>query len=161
MLLKLLFCVNCQTTIAYRVDHSLYFHHLWVLYTVNYIIPSHMWVLHTVRNVGSPHLWFSFLVGPPPSFLCNRSYQNPDNFKSRRSLFHPLVGPPHNELYYSPSRVGPPHCEKCGSVDVAVVIRATKIWKALCFPSTIGVDNVAFRSYQKPVNSESWRSCQT
>ena len=38
--------------------------------------------------------------------------------------------------------------------DVPVVIRAIKFWKALRFPSTIGVDNVAFRSYQKPVNSE-------
>ena len=33
------------------------------------------------------------------------------------------------------------------------------MWKTLCFPSIIGVDNVAFRSYQNPVNSGSWHSC--
>ena len=67
--------------------HSL-FHHSWIRHTVNYIIPSHMWVHHTVENVGPPHLRFSFPVGPPPSFLCNRNlqgYQNLDNFKSWRS----------------------------------------------------------------------------
>ena len=64
--------------------HSLHFHHLWVRHIVNYIIPPHMWLRHTVRNVGPPHLGFSFLVGPPPSFLCNRSfqsYQNPDSLR--------------------------------------------------------------------------------
>ena len=30
----------------------------------------------------------------------------------------------------------------------------------LCFPPTIGVDNVAFRSYQNAVNSGSWHSCR-
>ena len=30
-----------------------------------------------------------------------------------------------------------------------------KIWKTLCYLSTIGIDNVAFRSYQNPVNSGS------
>ena len=114
MLLKPLFSVNCQSqaTIAYGGDHSLHFHHLWVRHIVNYIIPSHMWVRHTVRNVGPPHLGFSFLVGRPPSFLCNRSFQS----------------------YQYPGSL---------RVDVPVVIRA------------IGADNVAFRSYQKSVNSES------
>ena len=44
-------------------------------------------------------------------------------------------------------------------VDVPAAIRATKNLKGTMLqPSTIGVDNVAFRSYQKPVNSESWHS---
>ena len=34
-----------------------------------------------------------------------------------------------------------------------------KIWKTLCFQSTIGVENVAFPSYQNPVNTGSWLSC--
>ena len=120
MLLKLLFPVNCQTTIAYRADHSLHFRHLWVRHIVNYIIPPHMWVRHTVRNVGSPHLWFSFSVGLPPSFLCNRSfqsYQNPENFKSWRSFFHHLwfhhtvnyIIPPHVWVRHAVGNVGPPH----------------------------------------------------
>ena len=53
-------------------------------HTVNYTVPPHLWVNHTVRNVGLPHLAFYFLVGPPPSSLCNRRfwvYQNPANFK--------------------------------------------------------------------------------
>ena len=131
MLLKLLFSVNCQTTIAYRADHSLHFHHLWVRYPVNYIIPPHMWVRHTVRNVGPAHLGFSFFrwVRHLPSSItvAFRATKIPTTLRA----------------------------------DVAVAIRATKTWKALCFPSTIGVDNVAFRSYQKPVNSESSHSCQT
>ena len=73
---KLLFFVNFQTTVACRAIRSFHFHHLWVRHTVNYIIPPHMWVRHTVRNVGPPHLGFSFSVGPPPSFLCNRSFQS-------------------------------------------------------------------------------------
>ena len=55
-----------------------------VVHTVNYTVPPHLWVNHTVRNVGLPHLAFYFLVGPPPSSLCNRRfwvYQNPANFK--------------------------------------------------------------------------------
>ena len=53
-------------------------------HTVNYTVPPHLWVNHTIRNVGLPHLAFYFLVGPPPSSLCNRRfrvYQNPANFK--------------------------------------------------------------------------------
>ena len=76
VLLKLLFTINCQTTVAYRDDHSLHFHHLWVRHIANYINPPNMWVRHTVRNVGPPHLGFSFVVGLPPSFLCNRSCQS-------------------------------------------------------------------------------------
>ena len=75
-LLKLLFSVNCQTTVAYRVDHSLYFHQMWVPHTANYITPFHIWVGQTVRNVGLPHLGFSFPVGPPPFFICNRSFRS-------------------------------------------------------------------------------------
>ena len=61
------------------------FHHLWDRHTVNYIIPPHIWVRHTVRNVGPPHCEkcgsgtfriFFFPVGPPPSFLYNRSFQS-------------------------------------------------------------------------------------
>ena len=53
-------------------------------HTVNYTVPPHLWVNHTVRNVGLPYLALYFLVGPPPSSLCNhrfRVYQNPANFK--------------------------------------------------------------------------------
>ena len=119
MLLKFLFSINWQTTVAYRAVYSLHFHHLWVHHIVNYIIiPSHMWVRHTVRNVGLPHLGFSFPVGPPPSFLCNhsfQSYQNPDNIKSLRSLYHHLwvrhtvnyIIPPHVCVHHT--NVGPPH----------------------------------------------------
>ena len=67
MLLKHLFCIKCQITVAYRAIHSLHFHHLWAHHTVNYIFPPHMWVRHTVRNVGLSHLGFSFPVGLPPS----------------------------------------------------------------------------------------------
>ena len=31
-------------------------------------------------------------------------------------------------------------------------------WKTLCFPSTIGIENVAFQSYQNSVNSKIWHS---
>ena len=117
------FSVNCQTTVAYRVDHSLHFHHLRVRHIVNYIIPlppPPMWVCHTVRNVGLSHLVFSFSVGPPPFFFCNRSfqsYQNPDNFKSWRSLFHLLwvhhtvnyIFPPHMWVRHTVRKVGLPH----------------------------------------------------
>ena len=66
---KLLFSVNCQTTVAYRAIRSFHFHHLWVRHTVNYIIPPHVRVRHIP-------------VGLPPSALCQRSfqsYQNPAN----------------------------------------------------------------------------------
>ena len=76
VLLKLLFSVNFQITVAYRAIRSLHFHHLWVRHTMNDIIPHHMWVRNTVRNVGLPHLGFPFPVGPPPSSLCNRSFQS-------------------------------------------------------------------------------------
>ena len=55
LLKKLLFSVNCQTTVAHRAIRSFHSHHLWVHHTVNYIIPPHMWVHHTVRNMGPPH----------------------------------------------------------------------------------------------------------
>ena len=61
MLFKLLFFINCQTTLAYRAVRSLHFHYLRVRHTVNYIIAPHVWVRHTVRNVGPQHLEFSFL----------------------------------------------------------------------------------------------------
>ena len=48
---------------------------------MNYIIPPHMWVRETARNVGLPHLAFSSPVGPPPSSLCNRSFQLPESFQ--------------------------------------------------------------------------------
>ena len=76
MLLKLLFSVNCQATVAYRAIRSLHFHHLWVHHTVNYIIFPYMWVHHTVRNVGLPHLGLLFPVGLLPSSLCNSSFQS-------------------------------------------------------------------------------------
>ena len=66
--------------VAYRVIRILHFPHLWVRHTMSYIIPPHMWVRLTVRNVRPPHLGFLFPVGPPPSSLCNhtfQSYQNP------------------------------------------------------------------------------------
>ena len=52
LLLKLLFSVNCQATVAYRAIRSFHFHHLWVHHTGNYIIPPHMWVRHI--PVGPP-----------------------------------------------------------------------------------------------------------
>ena len=58
MLLKLLFSVNCQNTVAYRAICSLYSPHLWAHHTVNYIIPPHTWVRPTVRNVGPHNLDF-------------------------------------------------------------------------------------------------------
>ena len=145
-LLKLLFSVNCQTTVAYRADHSLYFHHLWVPHTANYITPFHIWVRQTVRNVGPPHLGFSFPVGPPPSFLCNRSfqsYQNPDNFKSWHSCSY--------QSYQKPGT--PCFSSTIGVVNVA--FRATKILSA------VGVDipvDCTFQSYQYSDNFKSWRS---
>ena len=62
MLLKLLFSVNCHSTVAYRADHSLHLNKLWVHHIVNYIIPPHMWVRHTwdmwVRHVSDfPFRW--------------------------------------------------------------------------------------------------------
>ena len=98
------------------------FHHLWDRHTVNYIIPPHMWVRHTVRNVGPAHLGFSF-------------------FRWVRHL------PSSITVAFRATKI-----PTTLRADVAVAIRATKTWKALCFPSTIGVDNVAFRSFQKPNN---------
>ena len=107
MLLKLLFSVNCQATAAYRAIRSLHFPHSRVHHTMNYIISPHMYVRHTVRNVGLPHLEFLFPVGLPPSYHSLKGYLY--------LLFPSLLGPPHSELHYSPSHVGPSHCEKCGS----------------------------------------------
>ena len=105
-----------------------------------------MCVRHIVRNVGPPHLGFSFPVGPPPSFLCSRSfqsYQNPDNFKSWHSCSY--------QSYQKPKR----HCFASTIAVDNVAFRATKI------PSTVGVDirvDRSFQSYQDPDNFKSWRS---
>ena len=66
--LKLLFFVNCQTTIDFKAILSLHFHHLWVCHIVHHIVSPHMWVCNTVKNVRPPHLGFPFPVGPPPSY---------------------------------------------------------------------------------------------
>ena len=145
MLLKLLLSINCQTTAAYRVVHSLPFHHLWVRHIVNYIIPPHMWVRHIVRNVDPPHLGFSFLVGPPPSFLYNRSfqsYQNPDNYKSWRSLFYHLWVR-HTVNYIISSHMWVRH--------TATNLGKTHLgFSFLVGPSPSFLCNRSFQSYQNP-----------
>ena len=73
------------------------------------------------------------------------------SFHSYSQLSFPsLVGPPPRELHHSLLHVGPPHCEKCGSVTVA--FRYNRIL------STVVVDipvDCGFQSYQNPVNSGS------
>ena len=133
-----------------------------------------MWVCHTVRNVGLSHLVFSFSVGPPPFFFCNRSfqsYQNPDNFKSWRSLFHHLwvrhtvnyIIPPHVWVRHTVRNVSPPEDFSFRSVrhlpsSVTVAFRASKI------PTSLRVDVfVAIRTTKTlegtmlPVNYRSWQ----
>ena len=76
VLLKLLFSLNCETTIAFRGIFRLHFHHLGVCHTVHHIVLPHMWVHHTMRNESLAHLGFPFPVGLPPSLLCNHSFQS-------------------------------------------------------------------------------------
>ena len=95
-------------------------------HTVNYTVPPHLWVNHTIRNVGLPHLAFYFLVGPPPSSLCNRRfrvYQNPANFKSLHQLH---------------------------------VQQLSELLNTLETPAQLRFDNVAFRSYQNSFNTGSY-----
>ena len=133
-----------------------------------------MWVRHTMRNVGPPQLGFSFPVGPPSSFLINRSfqsYQNPDNFKSWRSLFHHLwvrhtvnyIIPPHVWVRHTVRNVSPPEDFSFRWVrhlpsSVTVAFRASKI------PTSLRVDVfVAIRTTKTlegtmlPVNYRSWQ----
>ena len=78
--------------------------------------------------------------------------------------FPSLVDLPHNELHYSPSHVGPPHCEKpssellesCQQWELTFLLTiastATKIL------STVGVDipiDCSFQRYQNPENFKS------
>ena len=99
------------------------FHHLWDRHTVNYIIPPHMWVHHTEKcGSGIFRIFFFRWVRHLPSSITVAF-----------------------SVAFRATKI-----PKTLRADVAVAIRATKTWKALCFPSTIGVDNVAFRSFQKP-----------
>ena len=147
--LKLLFSVNCQTTISFKVILSLHFHHLWVCHIVHHIVPPQMRVFHTVRNVGQPHSGFSFPVGPPPSYCSLQSYAFPS-----------LVGTSRSEFHYSPSHVGPSHwemwvCHLPQSVTIA--------FRAIRILSTVGVDipiEGSFQSFQNPIHSGIWHSCR-
>ena len=78
--------ILCQLPeIVFRAILSLHFHPLWVCHTVNHIAPPHMWPHHTMRNVDPPHLGFPFPVGPPPSSLCNHSFQSYQNHVNSES----------------------------------------------------------------------------
>ena len=112
MHLKLLFSVNCQTTIAFRAIVSLHLHHLWVCHKVHHIVSPLMWVRATVRNVGPPYLGFPFPVGLSSFYRSLQGY----SYLTLPSL----VGPPHSELHCFPSYVDPPHCEKCGSATFRI-----------------------------------------
>ena len=159
--LKLLFSVNCQTTIASRAILCLHFHHLWVYHTVHHIALPHMWVRHTVRNVSRSHLGFPFPVGLAPSYRSLQGYSY--------LTFPSLAGPP---LHYLPPPI-------CGSAtlwemwvshildfpfrwvrhlphSVTIAFRPTRI--LLIVGVDIPVDR-SFHSYQNPDNFKSWRSC--
>ena len=126
--LKLLFSVNCQATIAFRAIRSL--HYLWVCHTVHDIVPPQMWVHHIVRNMGPPHLGFPFLVGSPPSSLCNRSFQSYQNDVNSGSWQSWILS--------------------------TIAFRATKILSIVGVDIPV---NCSFQDYQNPDNFISWYSC--
>ena len=108
-----------------------------------------MWVRYTVKNVGPPHLGFPFPVGSPPSCRSLQGYSYLTSLS--------LVGPPHSELHYSPSHVGPPHRQKCRFVTFRISLSfpqsVTIAFRAYRILSTVEVDipvDRSFQSYQNP-----------
>ena len=169
MLLKHLFSINCQITVAYRAIHSLHFHHLWVRLTVNYIIPPHMWIRHT-EKCGSATFRI-FLFGGSATFLLTVAFRAtkisttlradvPVAIRATRSLKDTML--PVN--YRSWQRIFSKLPKTFQQWELpfllnAVAFRATKI------PTTFGAEfPVAFRATLSlegtmlPVNCQSYQS---
>ena len=96
-----------------------------------------------LRNVSLPHLGFPFPVGPPPSYRSLQGYS--------QLIFPLLVGLPDSELHYSPSHVGPPHCEKCGSATFRISLSGRS---ATFLPQLKGHSQLTFLSLVGPPHSE-------
>ena len=83
---------------------------------------SHSELQYSPSHVGPPHceecgpsqLGFPFPMGPPPFYHSFQGYS--------QLTFLSLVGHSHSELQYSPSRVGPPLCEKCVSATFRIFL---------------------------------------
>ena len=100
-----------------------------------------MWVRHTERNVGPSYLGFPFPMGPPPSYVSLHGYSY--------LTFSSNAGPPNSELHYSPSHVGPPHCEKCGSVTFGISLSSGSATSCQQWDLTF-LSTVAFRATKIP-----------